>query len=302
MDRRTFLKTSAAGGALIAVGCGNPVNAAPLVEALVSNNFTTVREATINNTPMSAGYGTIKLRVPFYRDLDKIGGAITIHLPVDANDQNRAYELPPGNTILVVQRSALEFAAFQSSCPHAACPLGYSLKDDRIECPCHSSRFLAADVDKMNCAGQVTHAPAQSSLTTWDVQYEVATQVLTIDLNSPRACNNTFPPLVSGTLTLPLSDFPQLAMAGGSATGQPMGVVDPIIVVRVDANTVAALDAKCTHRGCTVLWAPSRKDLECPCHGSAFATDGRVLSAPATTPLKSYAATINASAIVVTIV
>lgn len=301
MDRRTFLKSSAAGGAIIAVGCGNPVNAAPLVEALVGSDFTSVREAKINNTPASTGYGTIKLLVTYYRDLDKVGGALTIHLPVDANDQNRAYQLPPGNTVLVVQRAAQQFAAFQSSCPHAGCPLGYSLPDDRIECPCHASRFLAAD-DRMNCAGQVTHAPAQSSLTSWAVQYDTASRVLTIDLTSPRACNNTFPPLVGNTLTLPLADFPQLTVAGGAVTGQPMGVADPIIVVRVDANSVAALDGRCTHRGCTVAWAPSRRDLECPCHGSAFGTDGRVLTPPATLPLKTYAATLTTNAIVVTIV
>ena len=42
-------------------------------------------------------------------------------------------------------------------------------------------------------------------------------------------------------------------------------------------------------------------DLECPCHGSAFALDGRVKSAPATTPLKTYPVVLNADSIVVTI-
>jgi cytochrome b6-f complex iron-sulfur subunit len=81
-----------------------------------------------------------------------------------------------------------------------------------------------------------------------------------------------------------------------------MGAPDPIVVVRVDAATVVALDAKCTHRGCTVAWASERSELECPCHGSAFGTDGRVLSPPATTPLKSYQATLSANAIVINVV
>lgn len=302
MNRRSFLKTTAAGGTLVAVGpgCGNPVSAAPLTRAIVSSN-PKVQVAQLNDTVGNAGYGTVSLQVAYYKDLDKVGGAITIYLPVDARDQNRSYEVPPDNTILVVQRGVRDFAAFQSSCPHAGCPLGYSAAALRVECPCHSSRFLAYDNNATRaCAGDVDHAPAQSGLKTWSTSFNNG--VLTIDLNQPLACNNTFPPLVGTTLTLPLSDFPQLAMAGGSATGQPMGAMDPIVVVRVDATTVVALDARCTHRGCTVAWSPSRRDLECPCHGSAFATDGRVLTAPATSPLKSYGASISGNAIVVNVV
>src|SRR5206468_3841561 len=83
----------------------------------------------------------------------------------------------------------------------------------------------------------------------------------------------------------PLADFPQLAMVGGVVCGQPMGLGNPIIVTRVDANTVIAVDSKCTHLGCTVEWNQQNSDFECPCHGSTFATDGRVKVGPATVPL-----------------
>lgn len=298
MDRRTFLKTSAAGGAVLAVGigapgCGNDVVAAPLADVMVDDD------------PSSPGYGTIQVTVPRYPQLDVVGGAITLRLQqLDPGDQNRAYALPPDGTVLLVQHGPGQFAALQSSCPHAGCPLGYSAHDRLVECPCHSSRFrVTADPnDKAACAGAVTHLPARSPLIAWKVTYDAAQGLVTVDLKTTLACNNDFPPLVGTTLTLPLGDFPQLAMTGGAAAGQPMGATDPIVVVRVDAATAVALDARCTHRGCIVAWNPSRQELDCPCHGSAFATDGRVLAPPATTPLRTYAATITADSIVITVV
>ena len=297
MDRRTFLKTSAAGGAVLAVGigapgCGNDVIAAPLADVMV------------DDSPLSPGYGTIQVTVPRFPQLAVVGGAITLRLQkLDPNDQNRAYALPPDGTVLLVQYGAGQFAALQSSCPHAGCPLGYSAKDMLVECPCHASRFRVADDpnDKTACAGAVTHLPAKAPLIAWKATYDAAQALVIVDLKTTLACNNQFPPVVGGTLTLPFADFPQLAMTGGAASGQPMGAPDPIVVVRVDPSTAVALDARCTHRGCTVTWTPSRQELDCPCHGSAFALDGSVLAPPATTPLKTYAVTLAPDAIVITV-
>src|SRR5204863_7573142 len=103
---------------------------------------------------------------------------------------------------------------------------------------------------------------------------------VSIDLKETSACGSQpkLPPVVSGTVTFPLADFPQLMSAGGSVAGQPMGATAPLVVVRVSATEAAALNGRCTHRGCTVNWTPAMMDLECPCHGSAFALDGRVKS------------------------
>jgi Rieske Fe-S protein len=90
-------------------------------------------------------------------------------------------------------------------------------------------------------------------------------------------------------------------MTGGSVCGQPMGAPAPIVVIRVDASTVSALNARCTHLGCTVAWTPSNMDVECPCHGSIFTAEGAVVTGPATTPLQSYPVVLNADSIVITI-
>lgn len=52
---------------------------------------------------------------------------------------------------------------------------------------------------------------------------------------------------------------------------------------------LGALSAVCTHAGCTVEWTgDTQKPLVCPCHGSAFATNGSVQTGPANAPLKRF--------------
>jgi len=50
-----------------------------------------------------------------------------------------------------------------------------------------------------------------------------------------------------------------------------------------DGGGVYALSLVCTHLGCTVT--VSAQELACPCHGSRFDRQGRVLSGPADRPL-----------------
>lgn len=48
--------------------------------------------------------------------------------------------------------------------------------------------------------------------------------------------------------------------------------------VRRTNGQVAAVSGACTHLGCQLNLAPSRKQLDCPCHGASFAVTGAVLN------------------------
>jgi Rieske Fe-S protein len=58
-----------------------------------------------------------------------------------------------------------------------------------------------------------------------------------------------------------------------------------LAVYRDHSGLPHALSAHCTHLGCVVAWNTGEGTWDCPCHGSRFSTDGRVLTGPAVTPL-----------------
>jgi cytochrome b6-f complex iron-sulfur subunit len=53
-----------------------------------------------------------------------------------------------------------------------------------------------------------------------------------------------------------------------------------VFVVRDQAGFYA-LSATCTHLGCMTRYEKENNRIFCPCHGSQFATDGRVTAGPA---------------------
>jgi len=64
----------------------------------------------------------------------------------------------------------------------------------------------------------------------------------------------------------------------------------PTILAR-DADGLYAMTITCTHEGCDV--APSNDSLVCPCHGSRFDSNGKVLAGPAGSPLVHFSVTLD---------
>lgn len=97
-------------------------------------------------------------------------------------------------------------------------------------------------------------------------------------------------PLVPGGdgATLDLAGVPELAAPGGSIKVRPAPGGPPLIVWRTAADRFGAAAITCTHRGCEVVYNPQDARLDCPCHGSRFGPDGRVLRGPARTPLAAH--------------
>ena len=56
----------------------------------------------------------------------------------------------------------------------------------------------------------------------------------------------------------------------------------------VDKNRIYALNAKCTHLGCTPNWFADERTFKCPCHGSQFHGNGVNFAGPAPRPLDRF--------------
>ena len=74
-----------------------------------------------------------------------------------------------------------------------------------------------------------------------------------------------------------------------SATGEG-GTVEldgeKVAAYRDDTGRLHAVTAACTHLGCLVTFNTAERSWDCPCHGSRFDVDGRVLAGPATKDLE----------------
>lgn len=57
----------------------------------------------------------------------------------------------------------------------------------------------------------------------------------------------------------------------------------------------AALDDRCSHLGCRANWNPNRRLFECPCHGSEFDIEGKVVRGPATQSMSRLTVTKEAN-------
>jgi len=61
-----------------------------------------------------------------------------------------------------------------------------------------------------------------------------------------------------------------------------------ILAFRDQSQKLRALDARCTHEGCTVQYVAAQAAIWCACHNGRFDVEGRVLAGPPPRPLPRY--------------
>lgn len=119
--------------------------------------------------------------------------------------------------------------------------------------------------------------------------------------------------LVSATLAIPLigtiigpsfrvkrAKWVQVGNIGSLALGQPVNlkfpfktedaylretVIHNVWVIKHSSTEVTVYSPICPHLGCHYDWHPAHSEFICPCHGSVYAIDGKVLGGPAPRPL-----------------
>jgi Rieske Fe-S protein len=79
-----------------------------------------------------------------------------------------------------------------------------------------------------------------------------------------------------------------LANVDGAALIESIAGV--FLVTRTSASTFSAIDATCTHEGCTVNGVNGAIYV-CPCHGSRYNRSGQVVNGPARASLRQYSST-----------
>jgi glycine/D-amino acid oxidase-like deaminating enzyme/nitrite reductase/ring-hydroxylating ferredoxin subunit len=60
-----------------------------------------------------------------------------------------------------------------------------------------------------------------------------------------------------------------------------------VALYKDEAGNLHACSATCTHMGCIVHWNSAEKSWDCPCHGSRFNYDGKVIQGPANKDLEA---------------
>ncbi len=104
----------------------------------------------------------------------------------------------------------------------------------------------------------------------------------------------------SGTATS--SAAAELVAASAVAVGSAKQVKDPkdgepAWVLQLTAGQFTALSAVCPHQQCTVGFVSAKDGFSCPCHGSRFAADGKLLAGPATRGLTAIPVTVTDGAV-----
>jgi Rieske Fe-S protein len=87
-----------------------------------------------------------------------------------------------------------------------------------------------------------------------------------------------------------------LATVGGAVLVESVAGV--FLVSRTAESAFTAIDAVCSHQSCTVTNADGTTYV-CPCHGSRYDRNGRVLGGPATAALRQFQTTFTSGVVTI---
>lgn len=111
--------------------------------------------------------------------------------------------------------------------------------------------------------------------------------------SSTNPAGNPNPTKINLDLSLPANA--DLNNEGGSL------ITQNVIVINTGGGNYVALSSICTHQGCTVGYNSGAGNIQCPCHGSVYATSGSVLNGPAPKALKSYVVSLSGNILTITL-
>jgi cytochrome b6-f complex iron-sulfur subunit len=109
--------------------------------------------------------------------------------------------------------------------------------------------------------------------------------------SSPTGPSNvpSLPPVngarTASGISVTIDSASPLAPVGGAALVQTS--IGDFLVAHTGQDTYSAMTATCTHQTCTITGFQNQ-DFVCPCHGSTFDLNGRVLMGPAPASLRHY--------------
>ena len=112
--------------------------------------------------------------------------------------------------------------------------------------------------------------------------------------SSRRAAGRTFSD-VAALDSLPVGKPVDLTFAALTADAFiQRELMHHIWAVRTSASEVTVYSPICPHLGCSYDWDPRTSRFMCPCHGSVYTLDGRVVAGPAPRPLDTLPLEIRA--------
>jgi cytochrome b6-f complex iron-sulfur subunit len=88
------------------------------------------------------------------------------------------------------------------------------------------------------------------------------------------------------------------ALSGVGGAVLVRSVAGEFLLARTADSTFSAVDAICSHQSCTVTGADGSAYV-CPCHGSRYDRNGRVLQGPATAALRRFSTTFTSGVVAI---